>query len=666
MKKFLPVLFLILLLLAGCAAAASPVTVTVMLAENGNFTVDGENPMRVRPGEDAVFRLSLSEDCVVFDADGGVWDEKNATLTVPAVRFPATLSPRVIKNPGKVLFKTGDITGKGTLRTSHEIGSYYRGTEITLEAEAAEGWIFAGWKKGYGAGGQIISTDPVYAFTLEENVQLTPQFLSENEAKKAGQVNILYNANGGKTRDGGDIYMHTVTLGIAKLPNLLPEQGYFKRDGHILIEYNTRADGTGTGYSLGSKYIAGEGEVLPTLYCIWAKESDASLFKYTTEGGKATITSYTGNEDTVVIPSKLGGSPVTVIAKDAFTSRKFHTVVFPESMRTVEKGAFTGCPNFTTLYMFDTVEMIADNSFTNLSKFANFRLNAAMNPRFAGSTEGNFYVKWEKLVTTQEKNRVVVMSGSSSLYGLSTPLFEELLGGKYTVVNYGTNAGTSSSFYMEVCSHYMHEGDILIQAPCPSNSNQHGINEITWRLLRGTESYYNVFRLVDMTQYTKLFSAFTDYNNERKNMKDSSYGKADSGMDLNGDIIKKWPMNDEKYEWTKNSTPNPNRITATFKKNLDRVHKMLQDAGATVYFSYGISNRNSYKDSALTSENLAKVDAGYRKQLTVPLISKIEDYIFEGKYMANSSAHLNDAGRTIRTQRLARDLLAQLEKDGIK
>jgi len=120
MKKFLPFLFLILLLLAGCAAAASPVTVTVMLEENGNFTVDGDNPVKVRPGEDAVFSLSLNEGCVMFDADGTVWDEKTSTLTVPAVRFPSTFSPDVIPNPGKVLFKTGEFTGKGAVTVSHE------------------------------------------------------------------------------------------------------------------------------------------------------------------------------------------------------------------------------------------------------------------------------------------------------------------------------------------------------------------------------------------------------------------------------------------------------------------------------------------------------------------------------------------------------------------
>ncbi len=666
MKKFLPFLFLILLLLAGCAAAASPVTVTVMLEENGNFTVDGDNPVKVRPGEDAVFRLSLNEGCVMFDADGTVWDEKTSTLTVPAVRFPSTFSPDVIPNPGKVLFKTGEFTGKGAVTVSHEDGALYRGTPITMEAKAEDGWFFAGWRKGYGSNAVIVSMDPVYSFILDDDMQITPQFISSDDAAKAGQVTILYNTNGGTAKDGGTVYMQTVELGIAKLPNLLPEQGYFKRDGYILIEYNTKADGTGEGYSLGSKYIAAEGEVLPTLYCIWAKESDASLFKYTTSGGKVTVTSYTGNEDMVVVPAKLGGNPVTAISQNAFSGRSFTTLVLPESIRTVARDAILGCRNFETLYMFDTIEKIYDDSVATNSRFSNFRLNAAMPPKFAGSTEGNFYVKWEKLVTTQDKNRVVVMSGSSSLYGLSTPMMEELLGGKYTVVNYGTNAGTSSTFYMEVCSHFMHEGDIMIQAPCPGNNNQHGINEMTWRLFRGTESYYNVFRLVDMSQYTKLFSALTDYNAERKKMSNSYYGKADSGMDLNGDIIKKWPMNDERYEWTKNSSPNPNRINATYGKNLKRVHDMLKDAGATVYFSYGISNRNSYKDSALTPANLAKVDEGYRKALSVPLISKIEDYIFEGKYMANSSAHLNDAGRTIRTQRLARDLLAQLEKDGIK
>ena len=110
---------------------------------------------------------------------------------------------------------------------------------------------------------------------------------------------------------------------------------------------------------------------------------------------------------------------------------------------------------------------------------------------------------------------------------------------------------------------------------------------------------------------------------------------------------------------------NPNAISETRAKNLARVHNLLKDAGVTVYFSYGPANRNQYAKNALTEAYFKKVDAGFQKMLTVPVISTVGDYIFEGQYMSNSNAHLGAEGRRIRTERLARDIRAQMIKDGI-
>ena len=663
--------FAAMLLLAGCGSVIER-RVPVMIADADGVTVTGENPVWVLPGEDAVFTVQMEDGVYYLDNDAGAAYE-NGTLTVSRVLYPTTVTLETVRDPQYFRFALADprCAGKMTTTTA-PAEAILGGTEITVSAEPYEGGQFVSWTCGASAarGGTPVSTEATYTFTLEADTTLYANYMSAAEAEAASAATmqlLVYNTNGGTVAETGEtLYYQDVDVSYFKLPNCLAEKGYFERDGYILIEYNTRADGTGDAYSLGSKIIIPEytGEAV-VLYCIWAKQSDPALFEYTESGGKLTVTKYTGNEDTVVIPAEIGGKPVSAIAEGAFMKKKFTTIVFPETIREVEKKAFQGCQNFTTLYMFDTVEKIYDTSFTDLTNFQHFNLNAAMTPKYAGSTEGNFVIKWERLVTTQDQNRIVVMSGSSSLYGLATMQLQDYFKGEYVVVNYGTNAGTAATFYMEICAPFMHEGDIMVQAPCPDSSTQLGSNEITWRLFRGTEQYYNGFRMVDMRHYNHLFSAFMEYNQGRLKMGDSYYGKKDGGMNEYGDIAAVYGLNSPQYNWSKTGWLNPPRIGETWAKNLTRVHNILKEAGVTVYMSYGPSNRNQYNDGSLTEEYIAKVDAGYQAAVTVPFISTIADYIFEGQYMSNSNAHLGDEGRRIRTERLYSDIAVQMEKDGI-
>lgn len=660
-----------LVLLAGCGETLEW-RIPVMIEEVDGIIVSGENPVWVTPGESVSFSVTLQEGVTYLKNDSGAVYE-DGILTLNRVLYPTTVTMETLRNPHYYEFDLQDPRCQGRMSTTvAPTESILGGTEITVSAEPYEDNIFSSWTVGASAarGGKVVSTSASYTFTLEGDTILYPNYISPAEAEAAAAEKmqlLVYNTNGGKVKETGEtVYYQDVDVSYFKLPNCLAEKGYFEREGYILIEYNTKADGTGDGYSLGSKIITPTftGDAV-MLYCIWAKESDASLFETKVEGGKVTITKYTGNEDTVVIPKAIDGKPVTKIAAGAFVKKHFTTIVFPESIREVEKKSFVSCQNFTTLYMFDTVEKIYDDSFDYLTNFQHFYLNAAMTPKYAGSTEGNFCIKWERLVTTQDQNRIVVMSGSSSLYGLATMQLQEAFKNEYIVVNYGTNAGTAATFYMEICAPFMHEGDIMLQAPCPQSDTQLGSNIITWRLFRGTEQYYNGFRMVDMRHYSRLFSALMEYNAGRIDGADKAYGMKDGGMNEYGDIAAIYPLNDPKYGWSKNSILSPQQINATWAKNLTRVHEIVQASGATVYMSYGPSNRNQYHDKGLTDEYLARVDAGYQAAVTVPFISQIKDYIFEGQYMSNSNAHLGDEGRRIRTERLYNDLVAQMKKDGL-
>jgi hypothetical protein len=312
--------------------------------------------------------------------------------------------------------------------------------------------------------------------------------------------------------------------------------------------------------------------------------------------------------------------------------------------------------------MFDSIVEIFDDSFTDLSGFTEFHLNAARDPAFTDSVEGCFSFKWERLVTA-EKPVVVVVSGSSSLYGLNTELLEELLGGEYTVVNYGTNAGVSNVFYMEVISHFLGEGDILIHAPEIYDTTM-GSNAVTWKLLRGTEYYMNVWDYVDMRRYTGLFSQITEYNTYREGAA-LNYTLRSSRMEENGDIVNTTEDNKPDYYAGAKIRLNPNVITEKNAENLNAMYRMLSDKGVKVYMSCAPCNYNAVLAEYRSDGAMDAYMDGIRKSVTVPVISHIRDYILPGKDMYNSDYHPNANGRDARTRQLYADLTEQMQKDGL-
>lgn len=54
-----------------------------------------------------------------------------------------------------------------------------------------------------------------------------------------------------------------------------------------------------------------------------------------------TITDYTGEEEVVTVPAMIGGNPVNVIASGAFAKSKARTVYLPDTVVSVEEGAFS-------------------------------------------------------------------------------------------------------------------------------------------------------------------------------------------------------------------------------------------------------------------------------------------------------------------------------------
>lgn len=522
-------------------------TVT-FISENACASVTSANPVTVKAGETATFRVKLSDTAVFRSTDAGRYDYKTRLLTVPNV----TKDTRVRFLAEDVGY---DTTGAYRLRlvgrtkdtVSHadpEV-DIQPGTRITATAGDMNA-SFIGWSAHAprANGGTLLSEARTYEFDLSPD--LVRNGLLILYANYSEENVYYYDPNGGTihtdsrnltvastytaSREAGRLRValsekEMETLGCA---SLFYDDGTFSRDGYVLLEYNTKADGSGEGYSLGSKFPMNTGANV--LYCIWGAVEPEEKFSYVdfsyarpsgvsaanTPGWNTSgvqIRSYFGNAETVIVPETLGGKPVISVASGAFDHcTNMKTLVLSKNLLYVEDGAFTNLQNLTTVYYSDSIYDIG-NAVMDASGYATlktFIVNATTPPRFS-TLDAVFAKKLCRLLANADQPRIIMIAGSSARQGFSTPYLEGLLESEYTVINLGTTRTTQGFMYLEAMQHYATEKDVILYAP-ENSSYMMGEGTLYWKTLRDMEGMYNIFRYIDISGYSNVFGAFAEFN----------------------------------------------------------------------------------------------------------------------------------------------------------
>ena len=95
-----------------------------------------------------------------------------------------------------------------------------------------------------------------------------------------------------------------------------------------------------------------------------SEANPATDFEYgfSHEGG-ISIREYIGSDKTVVIPSKIDGQAVTMIAGGAFAGTSIESLVIPDSVKFVVARAFYGCDQLKTVDFGDGIIEIQEEAF---------------------------------------------------------------------------------------------------------------------------------------------------------------------------------------------------------------------------------------------------------------------------------------------------------------
>lgn len=494
---------------------------------------------------------------------------------------------------------------------------------------------------------------------------------------RKSELCITYVSNGGKAV-GENKDCESIIIPVAdshQRVNTAIGTELFYREGYTLIGWNTEPDGSGVHIGLGSRTDA---SAHYTLYAEWAAWSQEEDFSYEQSQGQTRITDYTGTAPVVVIPGSFAGCPVVSIAKDAFRNTAMETVIFPLSLQSVEEGAFLGS-DVREIYLYDNLSYINDYAFEGCSSLRTLHINAVEKPAYSGTYFDTFQDKYDRLLSLKEKQKIVLFSGSSTRFGYDSERIDKAFPG-YEVVNMGVFAYTNAAPQLMLILDCMQEGDILLHAPefdaakrqfCTS----YDIDEAFFCMM---ESDYDTMAKLDLRLFHKEFSAFYTYLSNKSTMAKKSYALSPSDFDEEGNTAAEKSYNEYGdyilYRPDSESTAPVYGLAVEYTveafpkaQYLDPVNEMYRrflDKGIFVYFTY--APRNQYAlSSDSTQEAREALDRYLRKELTVPVISKLEESLYPGTYLCGTDNHLSTEGVEIRTERIIADLKQQMAAEGI-
>ena len=176
---------------------------------------------------------------------------------------------------------------------------------------------------------------------------------------------------------GGDCWASTNT--IIRLAKRMGYDAWTRRanqdagagSGHV----NALVEIGGSYYELEAGYSSGKDENGFRPYDV---KKRTSLFSYyTTYEKKAVVYQYDGktSEGEIEIPSRLGGYPVTALAKSVLAGKDFTKVVLPDTLEKIGDYAFSACSQLREITIPASVEALGNGVFTQCDALEEFSID---------------------------------------------------------------------------------------------------------------------------------------------------------------------------------------------------------------------------------------------------------------------------------------------------
>ena len=488
--------------------------------------------------------------------------------------------------------------------------------------------------------------------------------LASDHPTEAPPVSIRYEPNGA---EGGPV---TVSVPRTHLRVNTARGDLFSRPGYTLYAWNTAPDGSGVSVGLGSRTDPDTA----VLYAQWAKWTEDDCFAIQ----NGVITAYFGSDDWVTVPAVCRGEAVHAIGGGAFSGCSARTVVLPPTLTGIAPGAFQDAA-LQTLYLFDSIQTLSDYSFSGCDSLSTLRLNAATPPAYPGSYYSAFADKYDRLLALQGQRKIALFSGSSARFGYDSAALDAAFP-DYGVVNLGVFAYTNALPQLELIRAGLEAGDVLLLSPELDAAKRQfcATNALDAPFFNLMEENYDLLSLLDLREYTLVFSALSEYLSVKSQMAPRDYALSPADFDEDGH-----PVSTPSYNaYGDYILYRPNAASDAplyglavpytaeyYRKDLyiDPMNAELARFaadGVRVYITYAPRNRLAVSQDS-TDDAIRALDRYFREQLSAPVISDIFDSLVDGRYLFGTDNHLSTEGVRLRTRQIIRDLNAQLRRDGL-
>ena len=309
---------------------------------------------RIPQGDAATYRVTSGRNCVQVSADGLV-------------------------TTARTYWKKGN--GYSYSVSEGEDYDYYTvepgDAEITVTS-GSETWTLTVHVKDYAE----VYVDHVMDAYITANItaDMSDSEIAEAIVKFPAQYDYNYRYQSALSMviyGGGDCWASTNT--IIRLAKRMGYDAWTRRanqdagagSGHV----NALVEIGGCYYELEAGYSSGKDENGFRPYDV---KKRASLFSYyTTYEKKAIVYQYDGktSEGEIEIPSRLGGYPVTALAKSALAGKDFTKVVLPDTLEKIGDYAFSACSQLREITIPASVEALGNGAFTQCDALEEFSID---------------------------------------------------------------------------------------------------------------------------------------------------------------------------------------------------------------------------------------------------------------------------------------------------
>ncbi len=272
---------------------------------------------------------------------------------------------------------------------------------------------------------------------------------------------------------------------------------------------------------------------------------------------------------------------------------------------------------------------------------------------FHSSFQSVIVDKYRILQNTNEP-KIIVVSGSSSCFGLDQKMLEEETG--YKVVNLGLHGGFGPRFYTELSKENINERDIVLLGY--EYGWQHDLDNLGQDLIMsGIDDNLDMYKHIPPSHWKDFVGYIFKYAEKKYSYEGASGLYSREAFDSNTyqmiaerEYVMDYPNNVDVYGNVNIKNVKINDFAIDYLKDYKAY---VEKRGARVFFVSPPVLKQAITCDYKEFDNLKQQE---EEKIGIPFISNPEDYFFEDELMSDSIYHCSTKGEKVRTELLISDL----------